>query len=62
MDVQDDYVVNSPTCYPLNNFQQIKGVKIYPIESLTLKAGEFRKNEMISGLLNEKYVKSTYKI
>lgn len=44
MDVQDDYVVNSPPCYPLNNFQQVKGVKIYPIESLTLKAGDFRKN------------------
>ncbi len=39
MDVQDDFIVNSPGCYPLNNFQNIKGAKIYPAESLTVKSG-----------------------
>ncbi len=39
MDIQDDFIVNSPAYYPLNNFQTIKGAKIYPSESLTVKPG-----------------------
>ncbi len=30
MEIQDDFIVNSPACYHLNNFQNIKGAKIYP--------------------------------
>lgn len=40
----------------------IKGVQIYPAESLTVKPGEFRKNEVVSGLRNENYIKNTYKL
>ncbi len=61
MDVQDDFIVNSPPCYPINNFQTLK-VKIYPSESLTVKTGEYRKNEVISGLINENVIKATYKL
>ncbi len=62
MDIQDNYLVNSPDCYKLNNYQQIKGTKIYPAQSLTVKAGEYRKNEMISGLVNENVIKKIYNI
>jgi len=62
MDIQDDFIVNSPECYPLNNYQNIKGGKIYPSESLTVKPGEYRKNEVVSGLINENIVKGTYKL
>ena len=61
MDVQDDFIVNSPPCYPLNNFQTLKA-KIYPSESLTVKPGEYRKNEVVSGLMNENVIKATYKL
>jgi len=39
MDIQDDFIVNSPECYPLNNYQNIKGANILPAESLTVKPG-----------------------
>jgi hypothetical protein len=36
MDIQDDYTVESPSCYVLGNFNNAKE-KILPSVSLTLK-------------------------
>lgn len=45
MDIQDDLIVSAPQYYPVGNYKTLQTrTKALPIESLTVKAGFYRKN------------------
>jgi hypothetical protein len=59
IDIQDDFLERAPPLYTVGNWKHSK-MEIKSAHSMTVKAGFYQKNEVISGLTDHKLIKDTY--
>lgn len=59
IDIQDNFLEKADGVYTIGNWKKTK-FKMTTAQSMTVKAGFYQKNELISGLADHKYVKDIY--
>lgn len=61
LDIQDEMLNKAPHIYTVGNWTTLKNTfKFKVAESMTVKLGFVQKNEIISGLASNKYIRDIY--
>jgi hypothetical protein len=59
IDIQDDFLEKADGLYTIGNWKKTR-FDLKSAQSMTVRAGFYQKNELISGLADHKYIKDTY--